>query len=122
MSLFLLFPNFSPFVKISKLLFCQTWIDHIDSYHFPNSPSKMVHFRFFVLASLSAFALAIPQVERPLIPTGPEYYLQTKVISGDASKNGLYGRIQPNAAPTNVTYNGPQSPFTMLTHPRTTQH
>lgn len=27
-----------------------------------------------------------------IVPLGPEFYLQTKVLSGDASKNGLYGK------------------------------
>jgi hypothetical protein len=59
-------------------------------------------FLFLVLfiSTLFTSATAAPQVEErqspfgPFAPVGPEYYLQTKVISGDPSKNGLYGKPQ----------------------------
>lgn len=47
----------------------------------------------FVLATPSPIVERTPQTSLPaLVSTGPEYYLQAKVLSGDPSKNGLYGK------------------------------
>jgi len=61
----------------------------------------MVNFNFYILGALAtAASLATaapsrvversPQSSPSFVPTGPEYYLQTKVLSGDATKDGLY--------------------------------
>jgi len=51
------------------------------------------HLFSLVVLSTLAFALAFAQIVPPVIPTSREYYLQTKVLSGDTSKDDLYGEF-----------------------------
>jgi len=56
----------------------------------------MVKINIAAFAALASFVAALPSVaverrqDGPYVPFGPQYYLRTKVIAGDHSKNGLY--------------------------------
>ena len=57
-----------------------------------------------VIAAFFSMIMATPVIERaptipPFTPTGPEYYLKTKVLRADASKDGLYGTLSPSLTP-----------------------
>jgi hypothetical protein len=84
---------------------------------FISSSFKMVNLSTLtVIAAFFSIAMATPFIEpAPTVPsftpTSPEYYLKTKVLSGDASKDGLYGTLSPSPSPPDPCSSLPSHPI-----------